>query len=70
MNSYILRQIDAEGSIVSEKHVEATGADAALRQLSDIEIATRRINVHDTDGQQVGQINADYWRQKYRRTRR
>ena len=49
------------GSIVSEERVETTGADAALRQLNDIEVATRRINVHDIDDQQVGQVNADYW---------
>jgi hypothetical protein len=70
MNLYTLRQLDAQRSIVSEKRVEATGADAALRQLNDIELATCRINVHDIDDQQVCQVNADYWRQRYRRTRR
>ena len=62
-----MRQFDADGEIVSERHVEAMGADAVLRKLQNIHEMTQRIDVIDGSGQRVGQIGGDYWRQKYRR---
>ncbi len=70
MNSYLLQQIDSDGSVVAEQHVDATSAEVALRQLNDIDQTTQIINVRNAEDERVGQVDADYWRQKYRRSRR
>ena len=70
MTEYTVRQVDADGEIVSERHLEDTSADAVLRQLHDINQVTRRVDVYDASDQRVRQIGGDYWRQKYRRSRR
>ena len=70
MKPYTVRQVDDQGDVVSERHVEAANTDQALRQLTDITETTQRIEVLDSDQERVRQIGADYWRHKFRRNRR
>jgi hypothetical protein len=67
MNSYKVRQIDAYGQVLSERHVEANSYDSVLRQLNDVAQETQQIEVNNQDGEVAGQINADFWRQRVRR---
>lgn len=67
MNTYTVRQLDAVGKVVSEKQVEASGNDAALRQLKNVAEMAERIEVYDADNNRVGEIVVAYWRRAYRR---
>jgi hypothetical protein len=65
--SYKVRQIDAHGQVLSERHVEASSYNAVLRQLDAVAQDTQHIEVYNQDGEVAGQVNADFWRQKMRR---
>ena len=66
MDPYTVRQLDADGEVLSEKRVEAQNYDGVLRQLKKIAREVRRIEVYDQDGNRAGEINADFWRQRVR----
>jgi hypothetical protein len=70
MRPYTVRQLDQQGGVISEKHVEAPHAEAALRQLTGITERTRRIEVYDADHKKVEEVLGDYWRDRIRRNRR
>ena len=70
MKPYTVRQLDRRGAVISEKQIEAGSADAVLWQMTEIADSTERIEVYHDDQGKVRQIGADYWRQKFRRSRR
>lgn len=70
MNTYVVRQVDEQGDVISDQHVEAMDNDAALRQLRNINEFTERIDVYNSEELRVGQISGEYWRSKYRRGQR
>lgn len=67
VNPYKVRQLDAEGEVVSEKHVAAPTYDAVLRQLTSVAEKAERIEVYNEDGDRSGEVNVDYWRQRVQR---
>ena len=70
MRPYTVRQLDQQGGVISEKHIEAPHTEAALRQLAGIADTTRRIEVYDADHKKVGEVLDDYWRRRFQRDRR
>ena len=67
MNEFQVRQIDANGHVVSEKLVTAHDYVAVLRQLREVNEEAERIEVYNDEGRKSGEVCVKYWRQKGRR---
>jgi len=63
---YAIRQINSEGSVLSEIDVEAASSEAAAKQLSDVESSTEKIAVC-LDGETMNEMDVDHWRKRIRR---
>lgn len=64
---YRLRQVDAQGQVLSETEVAAHSYSAALRELDDVVETAQRIEVLNDRAEKAGEVNVDYWRLKWRR---
>lgn len=63
---YAIRQLDSQGSLLSEIDVEAANSEAAAKQLEDVNDSTDRIAVC-LDGQPMNEMDVDHWRKRIRR---
>ena len=64
--TYAIRQIDSNGSVLSEVDVIAANSEAAAKQLEDVSDHTERIAVF-LDGQAMNEMDVDHWRKRIRR---
>jgi hypothetical protein len=67
MQLYTVRQLDKNGETISDTHVEADNAQAALRGLPEASDGMHRLKVFDANQQQVRQVLGEFWRAKPRR---
>ena len=67
MSSYQIRQLDKDGHLVSERHVEAHDCTAAMRQLKEVSRDAQRIEIYNEQGERAGEISVGYWRRKMHR---
>ena len=62
MEPYKVRQVDAEGDVISETEVLAASYSAVLREITEASASVQRIEVYDQKGDRVGAVDVDYWR--------
>ena len=67
MQLYTVRQINKDGETISDKHVEADSAQAALRELRKPSDEMHRLEVYDANQRQVRQVLGKFWRANPRR---
>ncbi len=68
MNSYKVLQLDVDGRVLSETHVEGPSYNGVIRDLNAVVEGTQRIEVYNDEGEKAGTMGVDYWRRKVRRT--
>ena len=69
MEPYKVRQVDAEGDVISETEVVAASYSAVLREVSEASTTVQRIEVYDQNGERAGAVDVDYWRRMAPRRR-
>lgn len=62
MEPYKVRQVGAEGDVISETEVLAASYSAVLREITEASASVQRIEVYDQKGDRVGAVDVDYWR--------
>ena len=67
MLNYTVRQLDADGNVLSEITIEATNYNSALRSLPSLAEGCHKIVVFNGEGEKAGEVGAGFWQQRIRR---
>lgn len=67
MLTYTIRQLEANGYVLSEITVEAPNYSSALRSLPGLAKGCHKIVVLNYHGEKAGEIGAQYWQQRIRK---